>query len=80
MLLIGIDKPTLDTIKNPFEKKAFKRIHITIHPEGNLFTNGKKCTASVNFKRDNTSGSQDFYNDNFLELVKEIDAFLLSLP
>lgn len=73
--LFGDTLPTL--VKDPFKGGCIKAIHM--HVLKNSFGEGFDISGSVEFKNDNTEGTQRFKANTLGELYTKIQNFCLSL-
>jgi len=62
---------------DPFQKNCFHSAHFFIGK--NWGGSGLQYTATVKFKKENTTGQQDFEDKNFTDLVLKVEAFIQSL-
>ena len=74
-ILFGETLPT--EVKNPFNCDCIESIHM--HANKNMFGGGFRFTGSVEFKNDNTEGTQKFKADNLGELYVKIQNFCMTL-
>ena len=69
----------LQNFSNPFEKDGFDYVTFSFHKNKSFFRKDKRGEATVHFKKGDTQGKQEFYPDNFQDLVNQVDRFINSL-
>lgn len=66
--------------KNPFKSTSIDRIYFEFHKrKSGLFREGCFHKATVYFENGNTSGSQDFFDDDPDNLRRRVDHFINNL-
>lgn len=65
------------TLSNPFNGAYIERVHVTY--KKNRFTGEWYAFGELDFKKDNTSGTQRFDGKNFDDIVIQIKKFLTEL-
>ena len=71
---------TLQNFSNPFEKDGFNYVTFSFHKNKSMmFRENKRGEATVHFRKGNTQGRQEFYSDDFQDLVNQVDVFINSL-
>ena len=76
MRLFG-SKSELVEFNNPFNKDSISSIYIQIMPGLKIYGDYQYCMkAFINFKKGNTTGSQEIYSNDFVELVLRTQNFI----
>lgn len=76
MLLGELNSQQLADFKNPFSKDCVNNIFFHINPN---ITSKYRMNATVKFINNNTIGEQNFFADDFVTLVKNVENFIQSL-
>ncbi len=77
--LIGKSDKAISELSQPFVKDCVTSINIEIAKTPSIFREGKKCKATIWFKKGNTSGNHDVYDDDFQTLMTRIKSVIESL-
>jgi hypothetical protein len=75
-LLNSTKESKLSLATDPFKADCLDQIAIYIYPKR---TYGKPISASIEFKKGNTSGSQKFEGADFGDVIHELQTFINSL-
>ena len=69
----------LSNFSDPFGKDCVETVRFFINKQPSFFKQNKRGSATVSFKKGSTSGEQEFFSDDFQDLVKQVDDFIKSL-
>jgi hypothetical protein len=68
----------LSSFTNPFDKSGVDWVSFNYH-KTRMFRKNKRGSATVYFKKGDTEGKQEFFSDDFQDLIKQVDTFINSL-
>ena len=65
--------------KNPFNKDSIDRVYYEFHRSKSMFRKDCFHKASIYLKQGNTSGTQEFFDDDPEKLRKKVENFINNL-